>query len=60
MDKEKAIELCNSVIKDCEKDVNNLEGGDFSGENVETMFGYQAAAIVALAKVCKKILEEVK
>jgi hypothetical protein len=60
MDKEKAIKVCEAISADTEKDINEMEGAPFTGETVATHFGYQAAAIKALAEILKELIEESK
>ena len=55
----KELEVLDMIIDDCEKDVNDFEGKPFNGKTVAEMHGILEAKIQALAKVIKKIAEEV-
>ena len=55
----KELEVLDMIIDDCEKDVNDFEGKPFNGKTVAEMHGILEAKIQALAKVVKKIAEEV-
>lgn len=56
--KNRLIEICEQVAEDVERDVKEMDGKPFDGRTVATHFGYQAAAIKALADVMKKLIEE--
>ena len=57
MENEKLIKICEQVALDVENDAKEFDGKPFDGKTVATYFGYQGAAIKALADVLKKILE---
>lgn len=46
------------IVDDMKNDVDNFEGKPFNGKTVGKYFGYQAAAISALATIIKEVLEE--
>lgn len=50
--------ICQNVIDDMEEDACSIDGKPFNGKTVAEQFGKNMAAIQALAKVCKAILEE--
>jgi len=56
--KEKMIELMGTIADDMGKDAARFEGQPFNGRTVAEYFGCQGAAIAALAKALKQILEE--
>jgi len=56
MTKGELIRICEDVAADMEKDANEIDGKPFDGKTVGEQFGYQAAAIKALASVIKHIL----
>lgn len=51
------IEICEQVAIDVENDVTEFEGKPFNGKTVATIYGYQAAAIKALADVLKEVIK---
>lgn len=55
----KELEVLDMIIDDCEKDVEYFEGKPFNGKTVAEMYGILEAKIQALAKIVKKIAEEV-
>ncbi len=55
----RAIDVCNMIATDAEKDINESEGQPFTGKNVHTLLGKQAAAIVGLTNLVKAILEDI-
>lgn len=55
--KKKIITRLEAISEDMERDVKAFEGQPFNGRTVSTWLGYQAAAINALAKSMKEILE---
>ena len=55
----KELEVLDMIIDDCEKDVNDFEGKPINGKTVAEMHGILEAKIQALAKVVKKIAEEI-
>ena len=54
----KRLEVLEQVIKDVEADVKAFDGQPFTGKVVGTQFGYQAAAIQAIARIVKTLIEE--
>ena len=54
----KELEVLDMIIDDCEKDVNDFEGKPFNGKTVAEMHGILEAKIQVLAKVVKKIAEQ--
>ena len=51
----KALEL---IAEDMKKDAKNFDGQPFNGRTVARYFGYQGAAIAALANIVKSIIED--
>ena len=60
MDKEKTISILEMIAQDMADDAKNFDGKEFNGRNVAEYFGYQGAAIKALADILKKIIREGK
>ena len=58
MNKERMKEVLTNIEKDMENDAKNFDGKPFDGKTVAQYFGYQGAAIAALAKAIRVILEE--
>lgn len=58
MEKEKLIKICQQVSEDMKKDAEDFDGKPFDGKTVATYFGYQGAAIAALANILEEILKE--
>ena len=54
----KELEVLDMIIDDCEKDVNDFEGKPLNGKTVAEMHGILEAKIQALAKIVKKIAEQ--
>lgn len=54
---DKGIRILDMIAADMKSDVEELEGKSFNGRVVAENFGKQAAAIVALTKVIKAMLE---
>lgn len=52
------IEVLKTIIEDTRKDAENFDGRPFNGRNVAKYFGYQGAAIAALATIVKSIVED--
>ncbi len=50
-------EVLAAIAKDVERDISEFEGKPFTGKNVSTLFGYQAAAIKTLAEILKTHIE---
>ena len=46
------------IIQDIEKDVKTFNNQPFTGKAVGAQFGYQAAAIQAIARIVKTLIEE--
>ena len=57
LDKERLLKTCEAVAADMERDAKEFDGKPFDGKTVGTYFGYQAAAIRALAIVIKALLQ---
>lgn len=53
------IETCDMIADDAEKDVHRYEGMPFTGKTLAEITGEQNAAIHALAKMVKAILEDI-
>jgi len=58
MNKENLIKTLDTISDDMEEDVTNFDGKPFNGHTVAEYFGYQEAAIAALAGIIKHMLEE--
>jgi hypothetical protein len=57
MDRIKVLEM---IAADMKNDAENFDGRPFNGKTVAEYFGNQGAAIAALARITKSILEEAK
>ena len=55
MTNQQIIKLCDMIEGDMEQDAKNFEGQPFTGKTVAEYFGYQGAAIAALARAIKEI-----
>ena len=55
--KERLIEICEQVAEDMRNDAKEFDGKPFNGKTVGAYFGYQGAAITALANVLKEIIK---
>lgn len=53
-DKLKVLKL---IKENTEKDMETIDGIDFTGKNVGTQLGYQAAAIVALCDIIETLIK---
>ncbi len=51
------IEVLKIIAEDMKLDAKNFDGQPFNGKVVASYFGKQGAAIAALAKILKSILE---
>ena len=58
MDKTKLINTLNMIAQDMKDDAANFDGKPFTGRTVGEYFGNHGAAISALAKIIKTILEQ--
>ena len=56
MEDEKLLKICEQVRFDMENDAKEFDGKPFDGKTVASYFGYQGAAITALAEVLKNII----
>ena len=56
-DKEKMIEVLEEIATDMKNDAARFDGQPFTGKTVGEYFGYQGAAIAALAKIFIAMLE---
>ena len=52
------IKILNMVETDMKLDAEHFDGQPFNGHTVATYFGTQGAAIAALARIMKSIIEE--
>jgi len=52
------IKMLDMIAEDMKNDAEEFDGKPFNGRTVATYFGYQGAAIAALAKIVKGILTE--
>ena len=57
MGKERALEILNMIIEDCEKDVKDFDRKPFTGKTVGELHGILEAKIEALAKIMKQHIE---
>ncbi len=60
MKHDKIIKVLGMIEADMESDVEKFEGAPFNGRTVAEYFGYQGAAIAALAGIVKKVVETLK
>lgn len=58
MYKERMKEVLTGIAEDMKNDAKNFDGKPFDGKTVAEYFGYQGAAITALANVLKCMLKE--
>ena len=54
----KRIKILNMVETDMKLDAEHFDGQSFNGHTVATYFGTHGAAIAALARIMKSIVEE--
>ncbi|MFA5298310.1 MAG: hypothetical protein WC389_08910 [Lutibacter sp.] len=54
--KDRLIQLCEQIAQDTENDAKEFEGKPFTGKTVGVYFGYQGAAIKALADIVKQLI----
>ena len=52
------IKILNMVEADMKTDAEHFDGQPFNGHTVATYFGVHGAAIAALARIMKSIIEE--
>ena len=57
MDKQEVKKVLEMIAQDQADDAKNFEGQPFTGRTVAEYFGNQGAAIAALAKIIKKLIE---
>ena len=57
MSVEKDVKVLKMIADDMKNDARKFDGQPFNGKTVATYFGNQGAAIAALAKIIKSILE---
>uniref|UniRef100_A0A6H1ZBY1 Uncharacterized protein n=1 Tax=viral metagenome TaxID=1070528 RepID=A0A6H1ZBY1_9ZZZZ len=57
---EKRIKILDMIADDMRNDAKNFDGKPFTGRTVAEYFGKQGAAISALARIIKLILEDKK
>lgn len=53
----KVATLCEMVSNDMKSDAANFDGKPFNGKTVAEYFGYQGAAISALADILKEVIK---
>ena len=56
--KDKRIKILEEIARDMKNDAKNFDGQPFNGKTVAEYFGCQGAAIAALAKIIKSMLED--
>ena len=54
---DKIVKTLKMIAEDMEKDVERFDGQPFNGKTVAQYFGYQGAAIAALADIIRLIHE---
>jgi len=57
MSVEKDVKVLKMIADDMKSDAKKFDGQPFYGKTVATYFGNQGAAIAALAKIIRSILE---
>ena len=57
MNKKQIIETLEMIAEDQAKDAKEFEGKPFNGRTIGEYFGYQGAAIAALANIIKEMIE---
>lgn len=57
MDKEEVAKVLDMIAQDQHDDAKNFEGKPLTGRVVAEYFGNQGAAIAALAKIIKQLIE---
>lgn len=55
--KKRTLEVLNTIIDDCMKDVEQFEKAPFTGHTVGTIHGLLEAKIMALAAILRDIVE---
>ena len=58
MDKVQLSKTLEMIAQDMKDDATNFDGKPFTGKVVAEYFGYQGAAIAALAGILKRVIEE--
>ena len=58
MNKEKIIIVLEMIVLDQMNDAKKFESAPFTGKTVAEYFGYQGAAIAALAHIVKELVEQ--
>ena len=58
MDKVRLSKTLEMIAQDMKDDATNFDGKPFTGKVVAEYFGYQGAAIAALAGILKRVIEE--
>lgn len=51
MSNDEIIRICTTISEDMERDASEFDGKPFTGKTVAEYFGYQGAAISALARM---------
>jgi hypothetical protein len=57
MDKQEIKKVLDMIAQDMADDAKSFDGKPFTGRTVAEYFGNQGAAIAALAKIIKKLIE---
>lgn len=57
MERDRVVKVLEMIAQDMEDDANNFDGKPFNGRTVAEYFGNQGAAIAALAKIIKSLIE---
>jgi len=58
MRKDKTVKILEMIADDMKNDAKNFNGLPFNGKVVAEYFGNQGAAIAALARVVKEVINE--
>lgn len=60
MDKSKIKDVLETIANDMAEDAKKFDGKPFTGKTVAEYLAYQGAAIAALAKIMKIMIDEIK
>lgn len=55
---DKRIKICETIAEDMKNDADDFDGKPFTGKTMGEYMGNHGAAIAALAKIIKSLLEE--
>ena len=54
----KKLRVLNTIAEDMKRDAERFDGSPFNGKTVGKYFGYQGAAIAALANILHSLIKE--